>query len=157
MSTITITKGVLTVGATNYQIRNINFTEKYLFKPVYSVGIGTILMLLIYVVPVAIISLLISAYTTYIQGFYLLFWIVIPALGILERFTKTNTYGLSIQTNAGNVRLIVSKDENQIDAVNNGLAEVMNDGSFSGSQTFNIASGDIINQQGNFETGVKIG
>jgi|GEM_PF-2358789 len=75
MSTITITKGVLTVGATNYQIRNINFTEKYLFKPTYEVGIATLIYLLLSILPLGIITMALPDTLNLISFFYFFFWI----------------------------------------------------------------------------------
>jgi hypothetical protein len=83
--------------------------------------------------------------------------IALAALGVVERFTKTKKYGLSIETNSGGARLIASKDESLIDRIIAKIIEVMNNRDSPVNYTFNIADGDIINQRGLFETGVRVG
>jgi Family of unknown function (DUF6232) len=79
-------------------------------------------------------------------------------LGLLERFTKSKKYRLSIETNSASSRLIESTNEKLIDKIVDKLMEIMNDRDAPASYTFNVADGDIINQSGAFGTGVnKVG
>jgi hypothetical protein len=82
--------------------------------------------------------------------------IALVILGILERFAKIKKYGLSIEMNSGSARLIASKNEKLIDNIVSRIVEIMNNRDVPANYTFNIADGDIVNQSGTFETGVKI-
>lgn len=155
MSTLSITNRTLTLGSTVYQVSNITSVGKYRIKPSYIFKLRFIVIcsflswLGIYLVknnPDALI-------------FRWLTWsaIALVVLGILERLTKTKKYGLSIETNSGGARLIASKNEKLIDKIVNKLMEIMNNRDAPVNYTFNVADGDIINQSGAFETGVKVG
>jgi hypothetical protein len=60
-------------------------------------------------------------------------------------------------TNSASSRLISSRNEKLIDRIIAKIVEIMNDRDAPANYTFNVADGDIINQSGAFETGVKVG
>jgi hypothetical protein len=83
--------------------------------------------------------------------------IALVVLGLLERFTKSKKYGLSIETNSASTQLISSRDEKLINKIIDKLREIMDNRDAPVKYTFNVANGDIINQSGVFENGVKVG
>ncbi|NJM74484.1 MAG: hypothetical protein HC852_00500 [Acaryochloridaceae cyanobacterium RU_4_10] len=155
MSTLAITNNTITLGSTIYQIRNITSVGKYRLKPTYLFKIPFIIFC-------GFLGWLgfewiktnpdVSAYKWF-TGIV----IILSASGILERMTKTNKYGLAIETNSGGARLISSQDQGLIDSIINKIIEVMNNRDVPVNYTFNIPGGDIINQTGLFENGVRLG
>jgi len=155
MSTLAITNRTLTLGSTVYQVSNITSVGKYRLKPGY-------IFRLRFIVICGVLGWLGIQRIKSNPDVSALKWftwtvIALAALGVVERFTKTKKYGLSIETNSGGARLIASKDESLIDRIIAKIIEVMNNRDSPVNYTFNIADGDIINQRGLFETGVRVG
>lgn len=154
MSTLAITNHTITLGSTIYQIRNITSVGKYRLKPTYLFKLPfiTICGLLLWLGFEWIkTNPDVTAYKWFTGIVIVLF-----ASGILERVTKTNKYGLSLETNSGGARLISSQDQALIDSIISSIIEVMNNRDVPVNYTFNIPGGDIINQSGLFETGVRV-
>jgi hypothetical protein len=155
MSTLSITNRTLTLGSTVYQVSNITSVGKYRIKPSYIFKIRFIIMC-------SILSWLAIQLAGNNPDTLILKWLAgivisLVILGLLERLTKTKKYGLSIETNSASSRLISSKNEKLIDRIIDKLIEIMNNRDAPANYTFNVADGDIINQSGAFETGVKVG
>lgn len=70
---------------------------------------------------------------------------------------KKKKYGVHIETNSGGTSLIASTDESSIDEIIEKIVEVMNNQDVPASYTFNVSDGDIINQSGSFENGLRVG
>jgi Family of unknown function (DUF6232) len=153
MSTLSITNRTLTLGSTVYQVSNITSVGKYLIKPSYRFKLRFIIIcsllswLGIYLVKNNPDNLILKWFTWGVVAFVV--------LGLLERFTKSKKYRLSIETNSASSRLIESRNEKLIDKIVEKLMEIMNDRDAPASYTFNVADGDIINQSGTFGTGVN--
>lgn len=154
MNTLSITNRTLTLGSTVYQVSNITSIGKYRIKPIYVFKIR-------FIVGCGVLSLL-GFHFFRINSNPTLKWfsiivVSIFAIGVLERFIKSKKYGLSIETNSGSARLIASKNERLIDDIISRTVEIMNNKDMPAQYTFNVSDGDIINQSGRFETGVKVG
>jgi hypothetical protein len=154
MSTLAITNHTITLGSTIYQIRNITSVGKYRLKPTYIFKVP-------FIIGCGFLGWLgfewIKTSPDVTAKWFTGIVIALCALGILERFTKTNKYGLAIETNSGGARLISSQDQALIDSIISRIIEVMNNRDVPVNYTFNIPGGDIINQTGLFETGVRVG
>lgn len=138
MSILSITNSTISLDSTVYQIKNIAQVGKYRIRPKYFFNITFI-----------IISGLI--------GFAFPRLLILPLIGIIERILKKRKYGVRIETNSGGTSLIASTDESLIDRIIKRIVEVMNNQDTPVNYTFNIADGDIINQSGSFENGVRVG
>lgn len=154
MNQLSITNKTITLGSTIYQIRNITTVGKYRVKPKYWFPTGFIILSGL----LGVIGIYLAAVNRELS---FLNWFNTVALGLavlggLERTTKTDNYGLSLETSAGSARLITTKDESLIDKIIQRLHEVMNNQDSPANYTFNIADGDIINQRGTFETGIRM-
>lgn len=155
MSTLSITNRTLTLGSTVYQVSNITSVGKYRIKPSY-------IFKLRFIIICSVLSWLGIYLVKNNPDTLILKWltwgvITLVVLGLLERFTKSKKYGLSIETNSGGARLIASKNEKLIDKIIDKLMEIMNNRDAPVNYTFNVADGDIINQSGVFENGVRVG
>ncbi|MEI1378190.1 hypothetical protein PQG02_09465 [Nostoc sp. UHCC 0926] len=64
--------------------------------------------------------------------------------------------GISIETNAGSSRFIASKDRIFIDTVISKMYQILHDQNTPVSYTYNVAKGDIINMNGEFENGISM-
>lgn len=155
MSTLSITNRTLSLDSTIYQISNITSVGKYRIKPIYRFKIR--LIIVCSVLGWLAIQLVQNSPDTPILRWLAGVAITPVILGILERLTKTKKYGLSIETNSASSRLISSKNEKLIDRIIEKLIEIMNNRDAPANYTFNVADGDIINQSGAFEAGVKVG
>ena len=155
MSTLSITNRTLTLGSTVYQVSNITSVGKYhikssyIFKLRFIVICGFLSWLGIYLAKNNPDILFLKWFT----------WGVIALVffGFLERFTKGKKYGLSIETNSASTQLISSRDEKLINKIVDKLREIMDNRDAAVKYTFNVANGDIINQSGMFENGIKVG
>lgn len=138
MSILSITNSTISLASTVYQIKNIAQVGKYRIRPKYFFNITFI-----------IISGLI--------GFMFPRLLILPFVGIVERILKKKKYGVRIETNSGGTSLIASTKESFIDEVIEKIVEVMNNQDIPANYTFNISDGDIINQSGSFENGLRVG
>lgn len=155
MSTLSITNRTLTLDSTIYQVSNITSVGKYRIKPRYRFNVR-------FIITCGVFGWLGIEVAKRNPDVLILKWIIgllffLAVLGILERFTKPKKYGLSIVTNSGGVKLIASTNEKLIDKIINKIVEIMNNRDAPANYTFNVSDGDIINQSGLFETGVKVG
>jgi hypothetical protein len=155
MSTLSITNRTLTLGSTVYQVSNITSVGKYRIKPSY-------LFRRRFIIACGMLGWFSTQLVQNNPDILVLKWlagilIFLVTLGILEHLAKTKKYGLSIETNSASSRLISSRNEKLIDRIIAKIVEIMNDRDAPANYTFNVADGDIINQSGAFETGVKVG
>ena len=152
MSTLKVTNSTITLDNKVYQVRNITSVGKYRIKPNYFFKLK-------FIIAGVILSLLGIEWMKNNPDVSLFTWsvIILTALGIIERFTKAKRYGISIETSAGSMKLLTSKDEILIDRIINTIAQIMNNQDKAANYTFNISDGDIINQSGSFENGVQVG
>lgn len=148
MSQLLINNKTITLGSTIYQIRNITSIAKYKLKTNYFISLKAILICL----GIAFQS---TQATSSVNAFTML-GASIALAGIAERFARKTKFGVSIETSSASTRLITSPDEEFIDSVINRMHQVIQDQDTPASYTFNISEGDIINQSGTFETGVRV-
>lgn len=152
MSKLNITNNTITLANKVYQVRNITSVGKYQFKKNYFFKLK-------FIFPGIIISLIgiewmksnpdVKWFT-----FSVLF---VTLLGIIERFVKPKKYGITIETNAGSSKLLTSNNESLINKIIQTITEIMNNQDKSANYTFNVSDGDIINQSGSFDSGVRVG
>lgn len=152
MSTLNITNNTITLANKVYQVRNITSVGKYRIKPSYFFKLK-------FIFPGIILSWVGIEWMKSnpdVQWFtYSVIFLTV--LGIIERFTKAKKYGISIETSAGSAKLLTSKSEALIDEIINTITRIMNNQDKAANYTFNISDGDIINQSGSFENGVRVG
>lgn len=155
MSTLSITNRTLTLGSTVYQVSNITSIGKYRIKSSYIfklrfISICSFLSFSgVFLIKNNPDNLILNWFTWCTVSFVI--------LGFLERLTKSKKYGLSIETNSASTQLISSRDEKLINKIIDKIREIMDNRDAIVKYTFNVASGDIINQSGVFENGVKVG
>ncbi|MCL2934926.1 MAG: DUF6232 family protein [Trichodesmium sp. St16_bin4-tuft] len=152
MNTLNVTNNTITLDNKVYQVRNITSVGKYRIKPTYFFKLSFIFV-------GVILSLVgIEWVKSNPDVKWLTFSVIfLTALGIIERFTKAKRYGITIETSAGSTKLLTSKNEGLIDEIINTIAKIMNNQDKSANYTFNVSDGDIINQNGSFENGVRVG
>ncbi|MEH1863962.1 MAG: DUF6232 family protein [Nostoc sp.] len=155
MSTLSITNRTLKLGSTVYQVSNVTSVSKYRIQPRYTFNIRFIIIC-------GLLSWLGVELVKRNPDMLVLNWVIVilfsfVVLGILERFIRPKKYGLSIITNSGGVQLIASTNQKLIDKIIDKLIEIMNNRDAPANYTFNVSDGDIINQSGLFENGVKVG
>ena len=152
MNTLNVTNNTITLDNKVYQVRNITSVGKYRIKPNFFFKLSFIFV-------GVILSLVgIEWVKSNPDVKWLTFSVIfLTALGIIERFTKAKRYGITIETSAGSTKLLTSKNEGLIDEIINTIAKIMNNQDKSANYTFNVADGDIINQNGSFENGVRVG
>ena len=155
MSRLNITNNTITLDSKVYQIRNVTSVGKYRIKPSDIFKLNFIIIC--GVLGWFGIALINSNPDMSAPKWFAGIVIFLAASGIIERFTKAPKYGLSIETNAGSTKLLISKDEKLIDEIIYTITQIMNNLDKAVNYSFNIADGDIINQSGNFETGMRIG
>jgi hypothetical protein len=148
MSQLLINNRTITLGSTIYQIRNITSIGKYKIKPSYFFSITAILVCFGAAILCAQANTSLNRLAA-IAG-------LLGVIGILERFLRKTRYGLSLETNASSSRLVVSEDQGFIDTIISKMHQVLQDQETPANYTFNVAQGDIINQEGIFENGVRI-
>ncbi|NEO52403.1 MAG: hypothetical protein F6K54_04505 [Okeania sp. SIO3B5] len=152
MSTLNITNNTITLDNKVYQVRNITSVGKYRIKPNYFFKLNFIIICVI----LSLVGIEWMKSNPDVKWFTFSI-IFVTALGIIERFTKAKRYGITIETNAGSTKLLKSKDESLIDTIINTIAQVMNNQDKPVNYTYNISDGDIVNMNGTFENGFRIG
>lgn len=153
MSKLSITNRTVTLDSTVYQVSNITSVGKYRIKSNYRFKLRSI----------AIYSFLGFIGIHWVQNnpdisiakWFTGIFLTLAILGTLERFLKPKKYGLSIETNSGGIRLLSSNNGKFLQNIVDKLIEIMNNRDQPAHYTFNVSEGDIINQSGSFETGVK--
>lgn len=155
MSTLSITNRTLALGSKIYQVSNITSVGKYRIRPNYFFKMQYIIICI--VLGILGIELVKNNPDVLFLRWFIRAMVAFVILGILERFTKTKKYGLSIEMNSGSAKLIASRNERLVDSIVAKVIEIMNNKDAPVSYTFNIADGDIVNQSGTFETGYKTG
>ena len=158
MNTLNVTNNTITLDNKVYQVRNITSVGKYRMKPNYFFKNDFFRLSFIFV---GVILSLVGiewmksghpdAQVITISVIFLTVW------AIIERFDKATRYGLTIETSAGSIKLLTSKNEGLIDEIINTIAKIMNNQDKGANYTFNVSDGDIINQNGSFENGVRVG
>ncbi|MEB3342793.1 DUF6232 family protein [Okeania sp.] len=152
MSTLNITNNTITLANKVYQVRNITSVGKYRLKPKFFFKLNFIFVGVI----LSLIGIEWMRSNPDVQWFAFSV-IFVTGLGIIERFTKGKRYGITIETSAGSAKLLTSKDEGLIDKIIQTITRIMNKQEQAANYTFNISDGDIINQSGSFENGVRVG
>ncbi|MDE5101914.1 MAG: DUF6232 family protein [Trichodesmium sp. St19_bin2] len=156
MNTLNVTNNTITLDNKVYQVRNITSVGKYRIKPTYFFKLSFIF---VGVILIAVIFSLVGLewMKSEPDKFFTFSLIIVTASGIIERFIKAKRYGITIETSAGSTKLLTSKNEGLIDEIINTIAKIMNNQDKSANYTFNVSDGDIINQNGSFENGVRVG
>ena len=161
MNTLNVTNNTITLDNKVYQVRNITSVGKYRMKPNYFFKNDFFRLSFIFVgvILIAVIFSLVGLewMKSEPDKFFTFSLIIVTASGIIERFIKAKRYGITIETSAGSTKLLTSKNEGLIDEIINTIAKIMNNQDKSANYTFNVSDGDIINQNGSFENGVRVG